>query len=122
MFEYLLTVDRDVAVAAIYRALIRLFEAKGGSRVRVGIPDQLSTKARAKTEIELLCTRIIVDITTAEKQDLAAVPPEGVRKYTAALSKVAGSRYTAEQDVRSEAIRFLKEIDPANAEYGLAIH
>jgi hypothetical protein len=118
MFDYLLTAERNDAVSAIYKALLCLFEAKGGSHVRAGIPDRLSNESRI---VEELSKRIITDITAAERQDLASIPADVVGKYTAALTTVASSRYTATPDVRSEAIRFLKEIDPANSEHGLAL-
>lgn len=118
MFEYLVLADRDVTVSAIYRALLRLFEAKGGSRMGVGIPDRLSNERR-KSEIDELSARIISDIIATEKRDLSVVPAETIREYTSLLTQIASSRYVSKNDARSEAIRFLQEIDPAKAEYGL---
>lgn len=122
MFEYLMTADRDVAVSAIYRALLRLFEAKGGSRARAGVPDRLSCRVTSGNEAEKLCVRILFDIMDEEEQELALLSREAVSRYTQMLATIASSRYSAGTRTRSEAARFLKQIDPANAEDGLAVH
>jgi hypothetical protein len=121
MFEYLLSAERDIAVAAIYRALLRLFEAKGGSRSRVGVPDRLSSKVSSGSEVERLCARVLFDIMDEEKQELASISREAVSRYTGLLAGIASSRYTAGIREKSQAARFLKQIDPANAENGLAV-
>ncbi|HEX3108835.1 MAG TPA: hypothetical protein VHU41_07045 [Thermoanaerobaculia bacterium] len=121
VFDYLLTVERDLAVAAIYRAMLRLFEAKGGSRARAGVPEKLSCTLSRGNDVEKLSARIVFDIMDAEEQELSGLSREAISRYTALLAKVASSRYSAEKRVRSEAVRFLKEIDPETADEGLAI-
>jgi hypothetical protein len=121
VFDYLLNAERDVVVSAIYRALLRLFESKGGSKARV--PERLSSRISSRNEVEKLAARILFDIMEVEQRDLASLPPEEVRRYTTCLSRVASSRYTADKTVRSEALRFLKEIDhPLPSNKDVAVH
>lgn len=121
MFEYLQKIERDVAVAAIYGALLRLFELKGGSRARAGVPEKLSCMLSKGNDVEKFTTRIVFDIMEAENHDLSTLPRESIGRYTALLAQMASSRYSAGNRVRSEAARFLKEIDRETVDDGVAV-
>jgi hypothetical protein len=121
MFEYLAKAERDVAISAIYGALLRLFEAKLAGRTAPVTVEMSPGQLAGRNEIEKLIARILFDIVDAEKKDLASISPEQTSSYTAHLAKLASSRYSASKGVRSDAARFLNEIDPANAESDLAV-
>lgn len=122
MFEYLQKIERDVAVAAIYGALLRLFESKGGSHARAGVPEKLSCTLSRGNDAERFATRIVFDIMDAENHhDLSTLPREPIARYTALLAQIASSRYSAGNSARSEAARFLKRIDREAVDSTLAV-
>ena len=121
MFAYLAKADRDAAIGAIYGALLRIFESKlGGQATHVPVGQGIQ-ETSSQTLVEQLTSRILCDITEAEKKGLAEISSEQISRYTADLAKLASSRYSASKGVRSEAARFLNEIDPANTEADLAV-
>jgi hypothetical protein len=121
MFDYLAKADRDAAISAIYGALLRLFESKLGGRADHLTNEQSGMTTTGQSQVDKLTAQILSEIADAEKKSLAAIPPEQISRYTADLAKLASSRYSASRGVRSDAARFLNEIDPANAEADLAV-